>query len=157
MLTWSYTFTRFLSTLILSAFLQLYEQSIFICIKLYFHPTNSVISWWLSHYTMCLILRFGDVCHHGHHPGALLCHWQLCASEEALASRVHAGLHSVFCQILHHRCHSAGGGCSWRSATGCYYLLGLLRQGRTCFVYSIPPVFGILYAWLTWALHALQC
>lgn len=74
--------------------------------------------------------RTGDVGHHCHHPGPLLCHRDLCCGWPGVAGRVYASLRAVLCEVLHHRRHCAGCGCPRRPASCCHHLLGLLCQGN---------------------------
>lgn len=76
--------------------------------------------------------RFAHVSHHSHHSGPVLCHWQLCDAEAPLDARVHSHLHTVLCQVLHHRCDCVGGGRARRAAAGCHHLPGIFCQGEQC-------------------------
>lgn len=67
--------------------------------------------------------------HHRHHPGGVVCGRHLLDPEPALGQGLHAHLHPVLCQVLHHRRHGPGGGRPRRPSAGRDHLPGVLRQG----------------------------
>lgn len=74
--------------------------------------------------------RTGYVSHHCYYSGGAVCSRHFLDPESTLGQGLHAHLHPVLCEILHHWRHCSGGGCSRRPAARCNNLLGIFRQGK---------------------------
>lgn len=74
--------------------------------------------------------RSGDVRHHCDYPDAVFRDRDVRGSGTCVADGVHAHIRAVFCQVLHHRSDSFGGGCPRGFAAGCHHIIGLFSKGE---------------------------